>query len=128
MGVKGRPVEADTGDMGRTFGFVLVLVSIAIGAYLFAFQTRQTAAPSAQPAKAEQQAVADLGSANFQQAAAQMEAYRAENGSYQGATLPPSFGVMLVRADASSYCLQVGSGTTVQHEVGPNGSPQPGAC
>ena len=114
--------------MSRTVGFVGLLVAIAIGAYLFAFQTRRTAASPSAPARAEQQAVGELGSADFQQAAAQLEAYRAENGSYQGATLPPSFGVVLVRADASSYCLQVGSGTGVQHEVGPNGSPQPGAC
>jgi hypothetical protein len=115
--------------MGRTVGFVGLLVAIAIGAYLFAFQARQTSAPpSQQPTQVEQQANAALGSANFQQAAAQLEAYRAENGSYQGATLPPAFGVLLVRADASSYCLQVGSSAAVQHEVGPNGSPQPGAC
>jgi putative hemolysin len=114
--------------MGRTVGFVGLLVAIAIGAYLFAFQTRQTVAPSAQPAKAEQQAVAELGSANFQQAVTQLEAYRAENGSYAGVALPPSFGVVVVRADASSYCLQAGSGAALQHEVGPNGSPQPGAC
>ena len=114
--------------MGRTVGFVGLLVAIAIGAYLFAFQTRQTTTPSSQPAKVEQQARAELGAGNFQQAAAQLEAYRAENGSYEGATLPPSFGVVLVRTDAASYCLQVGSGAGVQHEVGPNGSPQPGAC
>ena len=114
--------------MGRTVGFVGLLVAIAIGAYLFAFQAKQTSAPSSQPAQAEQQAGADLGAANFQQAVTQLEAYRAENGSYQGATLPPSFGVVLVRTDAASYCLQVGSGAGVQHEVGPNGSPQPGAC
>jgi hypothetical protein len=114
--------------VSRTVGFVGLLVAIAIGAYLFAFQARQTSAPSSQSAKAEQQAVGELGSANFQAAATQLEAYRAENGSYQGATLPPSFGVVLVRADASSYCVQVGSGSAARHEVGPNGPPQPGAC
>lgn len=114
--------------MARTVSFLGVLVTIAIGAYLFAFQAKRESAPSSQRAHAEQQASAALGSTNFQQAAAQLEAYRAESGGYQGATLPPAFGVVVVRADASSYCLQAGSGAALQHEVGPGGTPQPGAC
>jgi hypothetical protein len=42
--------------------------------------------------------------------------------------VPPSFGVALVRADASSYCIQTGAGSALQHETGPGGSPRPGAC
>jgi len=33
-----------------------------------------------------------------------------------------------VRADASTYCLQGGSGAALEHEDGPNGSPAPGPC
>jgi hypothetical protein len=36
--------------------------------------------------------------------------------------------VTLVRADATSYCLQTVAGAAVEHELGPGGQPQPGAC
>jgi hypothetical protein len=115
--------------MTRTIGFLGVLVTIAIGAYLFAFQAKQENLAAQRPAAhAERQAAVALGSSNFQGAATQLEAYRAENGSYQGASLPPAFGVVVARATATSNCLQAGSGSTVEHEIGPGGSPQPGAC
>jgi hypothetical protein len=59
----------------------------------------------------------------FQQAEAQLEQFRAESGTYAGASLA-GFGVTLVRADASSYCLQLGT----SHLAGPGGSPAAGPC
>ena len=53
-----------------------------------------------------------------------MQAYFDQNQTYVGATLPAGSGVVLASADATSYCLQDGS----EHEVGPGGTPQPGAC
>jgi len=35
---------------------------------------------------------------------------------------------MLARADASSYCLQAGTGATLQHYAGPGGTPAAGPC
>jgi hypothetical protein len=52
----------------------------------------------------------------------------ATNGTYEGATLTAADGVVLVRADAASYCIQTGVGAAVQHEMGPGGSPQTGPC
>ncbi len=51
-----------------------------------------------------------------------------EHGTYAGATLEPVFGVALVQAGATSYCLQSGTGATAQHVTGPGGSPTPGPC
>jgi hypothetical protein len=53
-----------------------------------------------------------------------LQAYFDQYQTYVGATLPPGSGVVLVSADASSYCLQDGN----EHEVGPGGTPQPGPC
>jgi hypothetical protein len=53
-----------------------------------------------------------------------LQAYYDQNQTYVGATLPAGSGVVLVSADATSYCLQDGS----DHEIGPGGAPQPGPC
>jgi hypothetical protein len=53
-----------------------------------------------------------------------MQAFYVQSGTYAGATLPPGTGVVLVRADPASYCLQAGG----EYEEGPGGQPQPGAC
>jgi len=63
---------------------------------------------------------------NFQGGDTAMQAFFAQSGTYVSATLPPGTGVVLVRADATSYCLQTPAGD--QHENGPGGSAQPGAC
>jgi hypothetical protein len=64
--------------------------------------------------------------AAFTGAAASLDAQRTATGSYAGAQL--ASGMALVRADAVSYCVQTTSGSLVQHETGPGGSPAPGPC
>jgi hypothetical protein len=59
----------------------------------------------------------------FQQAQSALEDFRALNSTYAGASLA-GFGVTLVRADASSYCIQAGG----SHLSGPGGTVQPGGC
>ena len=109
-------------------GIVSLLLALALGGAIWAMNARQTG-PTSQPAQqAEAQAEGVSAAANFGQAAIQLETFHAENGTYVGATLPPSFGVALMRADASSYCLQVGAGTAAQHVVGPGGPPTAGSC
>ena len=78
--------------------------------------------------RVETEAIAAVGTANFAQAGTELEAYRAEHETYAGAVLPPSFGVALVRADATTYCLQAGVGGAVQHFVGPAGPAAAGPC
>jgi hypothetical protein len=105
-----------------------MLIVLAIVGYLFMVQMRDQGPTSAGAQKLQQDATQAVATANFQSAAPVLAAYFAENGTYAGATLAPVFGVTLVRADATSYCLQSGSGETAQHETGPGGSPQPGPC
>ena len=112
----------------RVFASIALVAALAVGAFLYASSSKQEGPTSAQAQTVEQQANAALGTANFQGAATQLEAEKAANGTYEGASLPPSFGVTLVRADATSYCIQTGTGSALQHELGPGGSPQPGPC
>jgi hypothetical protein len=64
--------------------------------------------------------------AAFTGAEASLDAQRNATGSYAGATVQAP--VTLVRADVSSYCLELDKGAIVQHVAGPGGSAQPGPC
>ena len=114
--------------MSRTVGLLGLLVALALLGALWALNARTTGPTSATATHAETEAEQATAGVNFSQAALQLETLHAENGTYAGATLPASFGVVLVRADASSYCLQSGSGAAVEHEFGPGGSAAPGGC
>lgn len=114
--------------MSRGFGLVVVICSLAIVAVLMALNAGQNGPTSKSAQLAESQATAAVGALNFTGAATELEAFRAENGTYAGAALPPAFGVTLVRADASAYCLQAGVDGSTQHFTGPGGSPAAGPC
>lgn len=64
--------------------------------------------------------------AAFTGAAASLDAQRNATGSYAGA--PLAAGMVLVRADATSYCVQTQQGSLVEHEDGPGGTPAIGPC
>ena len=64
--------------------------------------------------------------AAFTGAEASLDAQRIVSGSYAGSSVQPP--ITLVRADATSYCLQLAQGVVLQHLAGPGGTPQPGAC
>lgn len=70
--------------------------------------------------------VSTITSAQFTGARATLDAERNATGSYEGAPLSPP--LTLVRADASSYCIEYAQGPVLQHLVGPGGTPQPGHC
>jgi hypothetical protein len=114
--------------MSRGFGLVALLVSLAVVAALMAMNMSQNGPTSEHVQRVEAEAKAAVGSMNFTQAAVQLQAFQMENGTYVGASLPASFGVALVRADATGYCLQAGSGAAVQHMSGPGGAPAAGPC
>jgi hypothetical protein len=114
--------------MGRSFGLVAMVCSLAIVAVLMAMQMRQNGPTSETARNAEAEATAAAGTINFMQAATELAAFHAENGTFAGAALPPSFGVTLVRADAASYCLQSGIRESVQHFTGPAGPAAGGPC
>ena len=114
--------------MGRTFGLVAMLCSLAIVGVLMLLSMSHNG-PTAKSTKvAEARATAAVGGLNFTGGATELEAYKSEHATYAGVVLPPAFGVTVVRADATSYCLQAGIGGTVQHFIGPGGAPAAGPC
>lgn len=110
------------------FGIVSLLIALVLGAGFWMMNARSNGPTSQTAQRAETQARVETASLNFSQASLQLETFHAEHGTYVGAVLPASFGVTLARADASSYCLQAGTGTSVQHFVGPGGQAVAGAC
>jgi hypothetical protein len=118
----------DNCGVSRGLGLVVVLCSLVIVGVLMAMSLSQNGPTSKSAERAETEAIAAVGTANFAQAGTELEAYRAEHETYAGAALPPSFGVALVRADATTYCLQAGVGGAVQHFVGPVGPASAGPC
>jgi hypothetical protein len=114
--------------MGRTFGLVATVSSLAIVGVLTMLSMGHNG-PTAKSTKvAEAQATAAVSRLNFTAAATELEAYKSEHATYAGATLPPAFGATVERADATSYCLQAGIGGGVQHFTGPGGTPAAGPC
>jgi hypothetical protein len=108
----------------RLLGLPALLVALAVGGYLMTKQM-QTNGPTSPPVQqAITQAQGAVAATNFSGADTAMQAFFAQSGTYAGATLPPGSGVVLVRSDATSYCLQAGA----EHENGPGGQPQPGPC
>jgi Tfp pilus assembly protein PilE len=114
--------------MGRTFGLIAMLCSLAIVGVLMLLSMSHNGPTAKSTKRAEAQATAVVGGLNFTAAATELEAYKSEHATYAGAVLPPAFGATVVRADAASYCLQAGVGGTVQHFTGPGGTPAAGPC
>jgi hypothetical protein len=114
--------------MTRTLGLPLLLVTLAVGGYLFMQQAKTTGPSAPVVTHAETQAQAFTAATNLEGAAPVLQAWYAANGTYAGVTLPPGSGVALVRADAASYCLQTSDATSVMHENGPSGTAQAGPC
>lgn len=110
--------------MLRVLGIPALLVAVVIGLYLTAQSMQSNGPTSTSGQQAITQAQSEVAASNFSQADAAMQASFAESGTYAGVTLPPGTGVVLVRADATSYCLQAGN----EHEIGPGGQAQPGPC
>lgn len=112
--------------MSRLLGIPSLVVVLAVGGYLMTKQM-QSGGPASPPVRqAVAQAQGNVAATNFAGAADAMQAFYTQNATYLGATLPPGSGVILVRADATSYCLQTPAGD--EHEDGPGGTAQPGAC
>ena len=117
-----------TGVTLRSLSLLSLLAALAIGGYLFYAQTKTVGPTSETGKRAQEQAGAQVATANFQAATPVMQAHFAEHGTYVGAVVSPNYGVALARADATSYCLQAGTGGAVQHVVGPGGATAPGPC
>ncbi len=112
----------------RTLGLLSFVAVLAIGGWFFSQQAKTTGPTSELAQQAQADASAGVAGVNFQAATVELQAWYAANGTYEGVTLSPGYNVVVRRADATTYCLQAGSGTTVQHLRGPDGTPQPGPC
>jgi hypothetical protein len=110
--------------MLRVVSIPAILVTLFIGAYLSMKSMQSNDSTSASGKQEIAQANSAGAGVDFNQVVPGLQAYFDENNTYVGATLPPGSGVVLVTADATSYCLEAGN----EHELGPGGTPQPGAC
>lgn len=110
--------------MLRVVGIPAILITLLVGAYLSTQDMRANGPTSPAGRQEIAQAQSSTAAVNFSQAVPALQAYFDQNQTYAGATLPAGSGVVLARADATSYCLQSGN----EHEVGPGGTPQPGPC
>jgi hypothetical protein len=130
----GRPVkraafQVDTGVMAvRTIGLLCVVAALAAVGWLYSRQASETGPRSELAQKAQADASAGVAGASFGAAAPELQAWFSEHGTYAGVTLSPSYNVVVRRADATSYCLQAGSGAAVQHLTGPGDTVEPGPC
>jgi len=107
--------------VARAFGTVLLLLTLVVIAWMMTVQ--QSGSSRKQQTQAVDQAQATANGVAFQQAQAQLEQQHALNGTYAGTSLA-GFGVTLVRADASMYCIQ----NATAHLAGPGGTAATGAC
>ena len=102
----------------------LTIAAVAVGGWRFLLPV------SSSSQKQIEQGVTSLlntvTSAEFTGAEATLDAQRSSTGSYAGA--PVTAPVVLVRADAVSYCIEIVQGSVAAHVAGPNGSPATGAC
>jgi hypothetical protein len=112
--------------MARGISLLSLLAALLIGGWLLTAQNGHspTRSQAAQEIDQAQQAASGL---TFQQAETKLEQSHALSGTYAGASLA-GFGVTLVRADTTSYCLQTGSGAAVSHLAGPGGAAASGPC
>ena len=112
--------------MVRSFAVLLVLIPVAIVAYLYSLQMRGTSGSKPVTSRVSEAQTA-AATVTFTQAAQALEQDRVLNATYEGADLT-SFGVTLARATPTSYCIQATQGTTTFHEDGPGGAVKPGTC
>jgi len=110
--------------MTRSLGLVLLVLTLALGGYLMAQQSKTEGPASTAAQRAETEAVSAASGTSFAAAVPTLQAWYADHGTYAGVTLPPAYEVTVARADATSYCLDAGG----LHENGPNGTPEPGPC
>jgi hypothetical protein len=107
--------------MGRAFGMVSLLVTLVVIGWMLTAQ--QSVSSRKQETQAVDQAQVTANGVAFEQAQAQLEQQHALSDTYAGTPLG-GFGVTLVRADASSYCIQNASA----HLTGPGGAVATGPC
>ena len=107
--------------MVRALGTVSLLVTLVVVGWMLTAQ--KSGSGRKQETQAVDQAQVAADGVAFEQAQTQLEQQHALSGTYAGTSLG-GFGVTLVRADASSYCIQ----NATAHLAGPGGAPAVGPC
>lgn len=113
--------------MVRGVSILSLLVALLVGGWLLTAQQQRGGASGHAASQAVGRAQQAASGLTFKQAQVQLEQFHALNGTYAGASTA-GFDVTLVRADASSYCIQAGAGDSVSHLAGPGGRPGSGPC
>lgn len=104
-----------------------LLITTALVLFLTVQQLKKEGPQSHQVSTAIEQGSENVAMTNLQSAKSILDLELTSTGSYAGAEVASS-GVTLVRADATSYCIQAAAGTATEHLTGPDGSPTPGPC
>jgi hypothetical protein len=108
--------------MGITIG--LVLATVAFGGWRIMLPGADSASSGLEQSVSTM--LSTVVKAQFTGAEASLDAQRMATGTYAGAVVQAP--IVLVRADETSYCVQLEHGAELQHVLGPGGTPQPGAC
>ena len=87
--------------VGRAVGAGGLLIAIAIGAWLFALQSKSEGPSSQAATQAETQALVASAGEDFSQVTEVLQGQLAQTGSYAGAQLPLGSGVTLATASAT---------------------------
>lgn len=107
--------------MARGISLLSLLVALLVAGWLLTAQ--HSGASDRRANRAVAQAQQEASGVAFEQAQAELEAFHALHGTYAGASLG-GFGVTLVRADASTYCVQ----DATSYLAGPGGTAARGRC
>ena len=112
--------------MARGLSLLSLLVALGVAGFLMNAQL-QHSSDQASAQREIDQAKQTAAAVAFEQAGVALEQSHALSGTYAGTSLQ-GLGVRLVRADASSYCVESGSGAGLMHLAGPSGSVAAGGC
>ena len=102
----------------------LTIAAVAVGGWKFVLPVSSDS--QKQIVQGVSNVLNTITSAEFTGAEATLDAERNATGSYEGA--PVTAPITLVRADATSYCIQAVQGTLARHLTGPGGTPLAGPC
>jgi hypothetical protein len=104
-----------------------LLLSTVLVLFLAVQMMKKDGPQSKQVSTAIEQGSMNVSATNLDGAKSMLDLQKSSTGSYADADLSGA-GVVLVQADATSYCIQTSAGTGTQHLAGPGGAPAPGPC
>jgi hypothetical protein len=111
--------------MGRSAGIVTLVIGLVASAVLFAMQWSSAGNPTnakvGRNPNVERANDAAL-AATQMMADRELQAYQATTGGFAGARIADVSGATVLRADATTYCLQIAANGTVRYESGPGGT------